>query len=120
MTTHPYGSAEQERALAQQRADRLAREAEATKERDARERENARKREQHIASIEAERQRKRDEHDAVQLAALKDRYRSRYLTQPGATPERFEAAWPELLEEHRRREAARDPLEEARRAGPYF
>jgi len=97
---------------------------EAQKEWDAAEdwaKQNVQRRADHIAAVEAARQARQEADAAAELAALKERHRTAYLAQPGATESGFEAAWPRMLEEHRIDEATHGAdrlLEEARRLTP--
>ena len=82
---------------------------------------NVQRRAAHIDAVQAARQARLDDAAAAELAALKERHRTAFVRQPGATAADFERAWPALLEEHRIDEATHAAdrlLEEARRITP--
>ncbi len=77
-------------------------------------------REAYDANAERERQDARrarvDAERNAKLEEIKDGYRGRYLAaDPTATEHDFEAAWPALREEYRRRAAMDDPSEQTKR-----
>jgi len=97
---------------AKQHDDRLAAvRAGVAASRDARETE---KRECETAAAAAQRK----ERDDRQMGELKARIRERYLRTPAATEADFDADWPALLAEHRRRAAGRGRLRRLHRRGP--
>ena len=111
-----------QQALAQQRADREAREVEARKQAEARRAENDRLRAARLRAIDDDRAAKRAEADAADVAALKETYRRDFLALPGATAEGFEAAWPGMLAAWHAREAVARPeraLQALRATGDY-
>ena len=109
-------TAEYRRAAAEREAEKRQRDDAAAREVAERKALNDKLRSERLAKLDADEAAKRAADASAAVAAIEDRYRADYLRfNPGATEADFIAAWPDLLAEHRRREAL-DGLAREKRA----